>query len=376
MRALGNVRIASLLGVLLSILLASQTAAASWSSAFRLRLGANADGVAALGGANAAVLYTDPDDLYVRRRVSDDGGTGVWAGARLIATDVRWSLEGEPQIAGEGSNVDVVYVDRFRRMVYMRSTDGGYTFPDRMRFGTKGGCIIDPLVDRYGSFVVIAWSTFCEPYGTRVKVSLDGGETFGTTRLLALGNHGLAVTKSTIYVTGHSGGGLIMRRSFDWGATWTRPRLLTTNAHTWYSQRGGGNLSVDGAKVYVTWVALTAPSDGEIPWVRYIHSLDGGASWGPVRDLDLASRKTGGSYFPIVNVVGKAAHFIWARCDDGDCFGNDSVRYAQHSLEGLSSMELVAGGGIPGGVGMAERTLVVYSGGCSGSGACVKARTP
>jgi hypothetical protein len=122
--------------VLLSLLLAGQSMAASWGAVPLSSSGqAYTGGLVTLGTSTAVAVYEDNRAVLVRR--STNSGASWKAPLRLAATS------GAPAIAGRGTNVDVVWMKSTSEVSsvirYARSTNSGGTFRSSVRLSSKAG---------------------------------------------------------------------------------------------------------------------------------------------------------------------------------------------------------------------------------------------
>ena len=197
--------ISAISAVLLSILLAANAVAASWTEPYPIAEGPNAFGIgiAHLGGDAAVGLYGAGQaavNLSVRR--TTDGGL-TWHPPTQVASA---TLGGD--IAGDRTAVDVVWVNQNGRVRYARSEDRGSTFKPSVALSATGTDATDVSVSRGpGGLVAVAWngcSGGCDREFVRVRVSDDGGASFGPEKIFL--SHTLdqqvdtAIGNDTIYV--------------------------------------------------------------------------------------------------------------------------------------------------------------------------------
>ncbi|RMF45198.1 MAG: exo-alpha-sialidase [Planctomycetota bacterium] len=197
------------------------------------------------------------------------------------------------------------------QILFARSTDGGRTFEPVYRISDAGGSCVDgddavegavPCVGVDGT-VYVAWAG---PRGIEMDVSQDGGQTFGTDRVIATMHggwdhqvegvgraNGMPVTavdhssgpfRGSIYVNfvdeRNGDPDVFLISSRDSGATWSEP--VRVNA-----DRLG-----NGRDQFFTWMAVD-PVDGSINIAYY----DRGATEGTRTGITLARSRDGGRSF-------------------------------------------------------------------------------
>lgn len=199
-------------------------------------------------------------------------------------------------------------------------------------------------------------------FDTRIhyRRSLDDGRSWEGDTILSAANEvsqqaAVAASGSTVYVAWHEIHGsnprIVLRRSFDSGATWLAPQRLTdpaihsahpsiaatdANVHlTWFDGRHGlseiyTRHSEDGGESWepeqrisnsdaYSWVSTIEASDRDvyIGWVDYIdgneeeylrRSVDGGRTWQP--ELRLTDDDAD-SWAPSIALAGAQVHFAW-----------------------------------------------------------------
>jgi hypothetical protein len=200
-------------------------------------------------------------------------------------------------------------------LVVSKSVDGGLTYPIQVLAAStldQGNCLCPP-----GSMVSEAGSA---PAGTddRIGVIYTTGTGINFSRSV---NGGLTWIRSTIDATGggstleafpvvaNAGGGNLVAAwlevnsgnskvwfasSTNWGATWTAPKTIVTTGTSvfpWIDAKG----SKVGVSLYHT-TATGTPSNvtGSAQWnLKYLESIDGGATWSALTTADSTAVKTG-----------------------------------------------------------------------------------
>jgi hypothetical protein len=391
-------------GLVVATVIAAPVMAASWSETpiaagegeLSTPVGV-AGGLVTLSGDRAVVLYADLTDTdtgiaYANlavRRTTDSGVT--WKPPIVLST----ATVSDMAIAGRGSHVDAIWVDGAddadtSRVLLARSSDAGASFASAQVISSPAvGFPLDVSVARGpGSTVVVAWTTRQGSWSiVRVRVSTDGGSTFGPPSTLGTGlvrDVKVAVGNGTIYaifVKRESGArNLYLRRSGSFGTDWSAARKL------------GRNISGSGFTLEVQPEPLiTAEGDeayvglmSDIPDSRtrlyYRHTVDGGDNWTPTKrltgPLDLNPQAA-------LVLQGGVARAGFARCGNPECDWQ-TIQYKQSS-DGVvwSASEQVSWTDLQpwvAGVGFAGKTMVLTTDVPDGSdgpfGAYMYVRTP
>jgi hypothetical protein len=348
-------RIAVPTALALSLLLATQSMAATWAPPAQLTTSGAADGygLVAVGTSTAVAVYGEQGQIFVRRTA--DGGAS-WA-APLRLSSAGW----EPAIGGKGSKIDVVWAQSNGRVRYARSTNGGVSFGSSVALSPKGGLAWDPSVARGpNGRVVVAWHDTSNSR-IRARVSVDGGATFGRAKTIAnvssvhdAGFPAVAVGKGVIYVAYFTTDSrLRIKRSRDSGKTWSSASSIANNAVSVY----GASITAAGGQAYVAYTA----DDGSAVWARYRRTTDKGASWSTAANL--SPRSGNASFMPVISLRGGVVRAAFGRCDS-PC--DSAAVFYRQSSNGTSwtAAETVATGtflAFPGGVGYAGSIVVLYS---------------
>jgi hypothetical protein len=152
----------------LSLVLATQAVAATWSQPTALTKSgkAHAGGVVTLGTSQVIAAYLNNGRVVVRRS-TDSGAT--WLARQRLAKNAR-----APAIAGRGTNVDVVWVNKNGRVRYARSTNSGASFRPTVALSPEFIKVRSPKVARGpNGLVVVAWTQqFAEVHA---RISTNGG---------------------------------------------------------------------------------------------------------------------------------------------------------------------------------------------------------
>lgn len=365
--------------VLLSLVLAGQSVAATWAAPFALTAWPSsvAGDLVTLGSSAAVAVYAEhpadfvgPSSVFARR-TTDSGAS--WAAPTLLSTDGSF-----PAVAGYGSSVDVVWNKGNGRIRYARSTDGGATFGSSIALSPLGRYAWRPSVARGPDGVVaVVWEDV-QSGAVRVRVSTNGGAAFGAARTLATAGDELgvaaAVGRGVIYIAYHVGSdGLRVRRSIDAGATWGGAAVIS-NAST------GEGIDITAAG-HAAYVAYTVPNAApNFSRIRYRATSNSGASWSSQRNL---SPLTWTTAYPQIELKGGVLRASFLRCTpEFDICVDNRVLYRQ-SANGVSwaAAERVSPTSLwdayPAGIGFAGKILALYTGiGPSGDQPFVRAGTP
>lgn len=355
MKALGRSRLSLTVAsaILLSLLLAGQALAATWSPALYLTSSGNAwaTGLVTLGGSTAVAVYEDNYRVLVRR--STDAGSN-WT------SPIRLSRGGyDSAAAGRGTHVDVVWVQD-ERVRYARSTTGGASFRSSVALSPAEGWGEQPSVSHGpNGLVAVAWREFDE---IRVRVSTDNGTTFGAAMTVATTSASYAapavgVGKGIVYVAYFSDDTTLrVKRSLSSGASWSAGVALARNA----ASSAGASIAATGSQAYVAFTAETVAN----AWARYRRTFNYGATWASPANLSPATGNE--SYLPKLSVGGGIVRAVFARCLEANCAGSDLFyRQTSNGTTWTPSQNIstdAAMGKEPAGVGFAGKVLVMYTG--------------
>ena len=375
-----KVGLAGLGGVGLALILAGQSLATSWASPVFLNSsdGSFAGGIVATGATSAAAVYDDGDIIV--KRTSNSGGT--WVSPVTLSTNGS-----NPQIAGRGTNVDVVWVQG-QRLRYARSNNAGASFSSPVTLSPSSDVIEDALGVTRGpdSLVAVVWEdrTNPDPFGTpdnrlRIRVSTNGGTSFGAAKTLASGEvfwPAVAIGQGVIYFAwsadqaSSSAGALRIRRSLDEGASWSAPVTLATNLFDFPI------LTADGSHIYMSYSAQR--SNPSKHWARYVRSINKGASWSS--PINLSAKDGPPSWEADVELRDGVVRAAFTRCtnscDEWHVFYRQSSNGTTWTpAEKVSTIGVY---NLPVGVTFAGKILVAYDYTPSGGGdySVVRAGTP
>lgn len=227
-------------------------------------------------------LAPGPPPLGVKA-VSSPGAALTWRGMATSGTTTVHLAFGESTIDGD-------------TVAYRRSVDGGARFDQGILLSTVGVPAGFAAIASAGSAVHAAWLegdlAGVGPVGLWYRSSVDAGVTWGAPQPLSTvdgraGNPGIASDAAGRVVaswTDGASGRVYAVASGDGGATFASPRAIgstTLNPFTSLADRDALPAVAIGSagRVHVAWSA--GPSR-----VIVRSSVDGGASWSPVRTID------------------------------------------------------------------------------------------
>ena len=369
------------LGVLpalgLTFLLAGQALGVTWLGPVAITgWSASPGGMVTLGDSTAVVTYSRVDGVFVKRS-ADSGAT--W-GARIRLS----SIGGESQIGGRGSNVDVVWAEQevdedyelqAASLFYARSSNRGASFSARIVVADFPEATRDPnlwavrglaVARGPNRLVAVTWEehkSWYDPQNdtdhdettTRIRVSTDGGASFGPPTVIATavgdGGSALAVADEVIYVAYVSDWSVLqVTRSVDAGSTWSSPRTITSDFGflTGFEQ---GALTADGSEAYLAY-----ETNGSL---RYKRTTDKGSSWSTTIFLSATSGMN--SWLPKLYLKGGILRAVYLKTPNTWADGQEELFYRQSS-DGTAwtPARKVTQGGWPEAVGYAGKILVLH----------------
>jgi len=221
--------------------------------------------------------------VFVKR--STDGGRS-W-GVRLGIGGANAEMAA---VAGLGTDVDLVWQDGDGGVRYARSANAGVSF-GRPRLLSPWGT--EPSVARGpNGLVAIGWGGDDASGQPRysVGVSTDGGRTFGsktsweTSVLWAPERSAVAVGDGVVYVAYiaadapfEAGGPLLLRRSRDAGATWSKAwKLEESGGRSDSDDRSGPSISAEGSDAYIAYSITDGLGQFQ---VLYSRTRNSGRTW-------------------------------------------------------------------------------------------------
>jgi len=357
--------------VLLSLVLASQALAATWSAPMPLTSSgiAFAKALGTLGNSTVIAVYIEhtpdmpnfPFTYALKIRRSTDSGLS-WAPPLKLSKDAL-----NADIATRGSVVDVVWDQGdTNRIRYARSLDGGLTFDPPVALSPKGKWAWNPSVARGPDGVVaVAWENLNTGH-VNVRVSTDGGTSFAPQVPVAIAAYDMgvevAVGQGVIYVAyAEDFDELHIRRSTDDGMTWSPAIPITNNLYGVHEQV---SLTAVANRAYLAYAIRTGSGNAD---VKYRRSTDHGASWGGEMAL---SPVAWDSWEPDIAVQGGVLRAVFTRR------GSPYRVFYRQSSDGVNwaAPEKAAAMGYEASVGFAGKGIVLYRVGTGD--AYVVTRTP
>jgi hypothetical protein len=275
-------------------------------------------------------IVNDEWRIFFRR--STDGGTMWEPRVRLSATSVPMSIF--PRLASARSAMDAVWISRnvsgsVSRIVYARSLDRGVTWGEKLTLSPAGQSARSPSVARDGAGRVAVTWTDATTGQIKVRVSTDGGSTFGWTKSLATSDRfdaypSVAISGKKIHVAYYlTQSTLAYRNSRSHGLSWSDAKKITGGGYAFLP-----HVAASGSTVMVGYVRF-APSSGDY-WSAYRRSTDGGVTWKGEKALSAQSEMD--SFWPVISRDGGIWRTAFARCLDTDCL--TSGVYVRESTDG------------------------------------------
>jgi hypothetical protein len=365
----GHRSLALAAATLLALLLAGQTAAASWQPKVRLTSSGfgQAGGLVTLGSSTAVAIYEGTESRIYVRRTTNSGAS--WAPRQKLNASAALA-GGWPAIGGRGSKVDVVWneVHDFfgdtGSLRYARSANGGASFGAALVLApVSEGPIVARVARGPNGLVAVVWYESASNT-IRARVSTNGGSSFGSARTLATIPQAwarmpvVAVGDGVVYAAYFIDETRIrVRRSLDGGASWKSATTVADNGSQ-HETIDALALTADGSLAYVGFTFENASGMG----VRYRRSTDKGASW--AAPADLASPSTSPRFRPRLSLRGGVVRAAFVRCTTPAC-GGAAVFYRQ-STNGTSwsaaekASHNATNWAWPAGVGFAGKVIVLY----------------
>lgn len=261
----------------------------------------------AADGPRLHVLWEKPQGPaeVLSHRASNDGGA-TWTAAQPVAGP--GSDPASPQLAVLGDAVTALWIDQGNRVLCSTSADGGGTWAPELPVSAPAPPVVPRSRPRLGA-----------SGNRRLAVWIEGDAGLGTARLRA-------------------------SASSDGGLSWTPPAFVADGG----ANQGEHELVLAGnvAIVVCTDDRLGAAQRG----VLAVRSIDGGASWGPARRLNLVGT-AGGS--PRLCAADGRAHACWLEggalfyngSNDHGASWSNAVTPVQNALAGALSGPAIAAAG-------------------------------
>jgi hypothetical protein len=287
-------------------------------------------------GNNVYVVWSEDGDIFFKRSTNNGASFGSTIN---LSNDPHDSSD--PDIASIGSKVYVTWIDRDpeidfpEEIFFKRSTNEGSSFGSTIKdiHGFRD-CIHDPQIDASGNNVYITYNFGCEEDQRVAFVrSTNNGASFSD-RMEIVNIEGSIrgfETKafgSNVYIvwsdTRTQAGGIddtFFRKSTNNGASFGSEVNLSSNGGSSFDP----DLDVTGKNVYVTWVDDT-PGNNDILFRK---STNEGDSFGSTKNL---SSNGGDSDNPQISSIGTSVRIVW----QDDTQGNSDIFFKASGNRGDS----------------------------------------
>jgi hypothetical protein len=285
------------------------------------------------------------EEIYYNR--STDSGM-TWGLDTRLSHGLNQSVQ--PSIASMGAAVHVVWTDcrdGNGEIYYNRSTDSGVTWGADVRLTTDSSGSAFPSIATTDSNVHIAWYDGRNGPGDQVyyKRSTDAGLTWSpdarlTNASTSAWSPSIAASGMNVHLAWSEGEDpavdIRYKRSSDGGKTWTPDTSLNNDPYV----SDHANICVSGSNIHIVWFDYRNP-----PWLNdeiyYIHSPNGGVSWGPETRLTYDEN---GQQFPSVTTSGPYVHVVWPDWRDP---ANGEIYYKRNPTGNLGVEENTFSSHIP-----------------------------
>ena len=369
---LGRASIAGPIAMLLSLVIASTATAVTWSAKVTLTSSGTAwaGGLVTLGTSNAVAVYEAGPNVFVRRTTN----SGVnWASKqRINLADTGGDY---PDISGNGANVDVVWHEHAlgtAAVRYRRSTNSGVSYGSSIALASlaEHDWTIPRVARNAAGIVAVAWFEGMAA-AIKVRVSIDGGATFGSVQTLSAVAPSydpipaVAVGNGVIYVAYYTDDDSVqLRRSTNNGVSWLGAQTIANNASI-FPNLQALTMTAVGAKAYVGYTV----DDGTHVNTRYRATTNSGSTWGSAQNLSPVG--TNPSIIPVLRLSGGVLYGAYSQCMDATC-NTSAVMYRSKPASGSWSAPVQASHASPDwadpqGVGRAGRIIVLYTADNGGS---------
>jgi len=295
-----------------------------------------------VSGPNVYIIWlTQPsgqfnDQVFIRR--SQDGGSN-WLTQKQLTFDSDGASE--PALAVSESNVYIAYtgqdINHVRQTFLLQSTNRGAAWQAPLQLSNVANFVINPEVVATGSTVVVFWEQLVAGFAQVVySRSTDNGSTWAVPQVLHSSNGGqyntsAAVDGQTIVVAYSEVGGsaeyVKFIRTLDGGATWQdSTSVIAVNGTSAVALR----INLDGSQVGILWVGNTIGTYQAM----FSKSNDGGLNWLPAIQVSQASTSTFDADLSHSGAFGYVAYSTGAGPTVSDIPGPSSARvYFARSLD-------------------------------------------
>jgi hypothetical protein len=226
------------------------------------------------------------------------------------------SLDEGPCIVSEGALVHIVWytcednTSLYNEIAYMRSTDGGVTWGDKIQLTNSGGLKWSPAIAVSGNYVHLVWHDEAQgDWEIYYMRSPDYGATWEepvrlTNQFDISAWPSITVSGTVVHIVWHDwrdgNKEVYYKRSADNGTTWVEDiRLTFADADSRYAQ-----IDASGSFVNIVW---QDNRDGDYE-IYSICSTDGGLTWKQEQRLTYESSP---SEYAAVSVSGSVSHIVW-----------------------------------------------------------------
>jgi hypothetical protein len=271
----------------------------------------------AVSGSNVYVVWQDatPGNSEIFFRASYDKGANF---EDVINLSNNAGSSSNPQLAVSGSNVYLVWDDTTPGnldIFFTRSTDSGVSFSPAINLSNTAGGSFNPEIAGAGSNVYVVWTDdIAPPQDVFFTRSTDSGVSFSP--VINLSNTAqfesfvkVAASGSNVYVTWATSE-IFLRRSTDNGLNFD-PVINLSNTPAINS--GALDLAVSGSKVFVVYA--------EESRIAFTGSTDSGANFDPAVSVSGA----GISSQPDMALSGSNVYVVWGTNPGFDIFSARST---------------------------------------------------
>ena len=211
----------------------------------------------------------------------DHGKSGSWD----PAIDFGAHNPSLPQIASDGANVHIAYLQTDGTVAVLNSADAGRNFSAPVRIAAGWGEIV---VTSLGRNVYVSWNTKVgDRFDVSLAVSHDGGGTFSVQNLSAprpsdsnepiLALDAKSGRLSLVWREDTPQQGIYLQ-SLDNGVTWSKPLVIDSSTRQYM-------VADDGSYIYISYLKKFLV-DGVPDWQIYLtRSIDGGKTFPPAKNL-------------------------------------------------------------------------------------------
>ena len=351
-----SIRWGSFTAIALSLLVAGQSAAATWAAPLKLSTGTAFADDLVMAGTTAVALYSDGEAEYLRR--STDGGVS-WQPPMFVATLAPGGTY-DHAIAAYENYVDLVFM-REGRVRYRRSTDAGATFGSTTYLSPVSDSTSPVVAHGPGGLVVVAWG---DAGYVRARVSTNNGVSFAAAKTIGAADIYLsdpfaaAIGDGVIYVAYYPHGSkLRLKRTTDAGVSWSSAFSVSNIA----DGDSGMDLVASGTHAYIAY----ANQDERFFSVDYRRTLNRGMTWSA--RMDLSPPNTDPAEMPQLFLRGGVLRAAYVSCVDNWDYCDPFTPWYTQSGDGINwsarqrILPTTYEDAFPMGVGSAGKPIVLLS---------------